>query len=157
MTDVALIRSTNTGIRYTRLAQTRDGSFKRIEQDEVKMWDMKHIIPDNNHFRIPTQQYSKWLKVLASKEGKEIVNNLKNKRANEIVNEMILREGGSIIHLLKDKNKNDLVKNAPKLTYPNILKDMLSEPLIGNNQLPHHTLHITHEDIFNEFINEGLL
>ena len=67
----------------------KDDRNKKIipkSHDVAPKYDMSKIKPIASIFRIPEEKYAKFIKILKSSEGNSIVNNLKNKKTDEIIN-----------------------------------------------------------------------
>lgn len=151
MTDVALIRfrKHEDSVVYTLLEQ-REQKFIASEHGTAPKYDMSKVPAIHQTFKIPEEKYKRFLEVLQSKEGHAIVNMLKNKKTNEIINEYLKIEKEKIEPLSESKSKHY------NLLY--FLEDMMAENMgETQNSLPRKLICLTKEDIFNEFVNKGLI
>lgn len=107
MIAVALIRfrKHEDNVVYTLLEQ-REQRFIANEHGTAPKYDMSKVSPVHQIFKIPEDKYKKFLEVLQSKEGHAIVNMLKNKKTNEIINEYLKIEKEKIEPLSSKKSKH---------------------------------------------------
>lgn len=150
-TDVALIRVDEKGINYTKYSQPNQ-EFREIGRGNIKHWNMRDIAPQVEHFKIPNEHYDKFITVLKTKEGKAVVNNLKNQKTNRIINEFLENEHDKLI---TERKKMGI--NPETGTAVNFINELHTEDLRGYNCIREKTLNISKEDIYNEFIAKGLL
>lgn len=148
MSAVALVRF-KTG-SYTLLDQ-RGNRLVTSEQEKFPLYDMAKIPAQVNKFRIPAENYQKYLNVLNTKEGKLIVNQLKNHKTNAIIDEFLLINRSNV----KVKEGSTTSKKYNILSW---IDDLTSDNL-GDvpNMLPQKVLSISKEDIYEAFCQRNLI
>lgn len=151
-TAALTMQVTRTGIHFLAFTEHK-GELRKAWRGQVQTWDMKQIPREDDHFRVATKKYGQLMDVLQTREGKEAVNNLKNKKLNDIVNKHLEEELKKYEQYF-EQNKN---MNPEKHIALHLTKEMIAEPLVGNNNMSHERLHISKEDIYNEFVKLGLL
>lgn len=151
--SVALIRSAPEGVHYTLLAQRGD-ALVRTSHGIIPKWNMKDIPPERNVFRIPENREEEFLKVLKSEEGKKVINDLKNRKTDEVINLYLKKEEQTCLDCIE---KDQTLLRKSNKSYLGLIRSMIPEALVGDNQLSQQKLHITREDIYREFISKGLL
>lgn len=148
---------TRNGIHF--LAYTEhNGELRKSWRGRVQNWNMASIPRETSRFRIPTAQYGRFIAILKTKEGKLALNELKNEKTNEIINQFLTTESKRYESITQPAGDKYIEENWKcHISESTLLKEMIAEPLVGNNQISHQRLNISHEDIFNKFVKVGLL
>lgn len=127
-----------------------DDSSRRVDFYHLKVWDMSQVqVPRN--FKLTTIQERQFKDILFSKKGKKILNELKNKKTEKIINAYIESEQVLI--------KSDPIKERSGHSQP--LKDFLESvkatPLVGKNCLRRVVVGVSRKEMWEEFIRQGLV
>lgn len=151
MTAVALVRfkKEKDSVICTYFEEENNKIIPK-SHDVAPKYDMSKIKPIPSIFRIPEEKYAKFIKILKSSEGNLIVNNLKNKKTDEIINSYLNIKKKEIEPITGSK------KRHYNLLY--FIEDMIAETLGETiNSLPRKLICLTKEDIYKEFQNKGLI
>lgn len=154
MTTVALIRfKPNEDNVVCTLFEEENNKLKPYSHEIAPKYDMSKILPISTIFRIPEDKYKKFLEVLQSKEGHLIVNILKNRKTNEIINKYLTIEKQKIELSIQKQN---IVKKHYNLLY--FVEDMMAEDMgETKNALPRKIVGLTKQEIYEEFVQRGLI
>lgn len=127
---------------------------KLVTSFTLPKYDMSTIV--NSHDEYCSQfQDDIYSEILNSKQGREILNNLKNEKTNEIINENLKLIGESIYNPHKsDHGKSSNLKK--------FIDDIIKCPLEGrsqhtNNMISFKSLGLTKKQIWQRFVFEGLV
>lgn len=149
MADTASTYTDRNGTIHTNIiAESDKGTpFRRLSYLMTK-WDMSKIKISKPRFYLSDKDQKIYCAILRSGEGMKILNDLKNKKTNFIVNSYIEAE-------LKDNIGKDAGKNGA-LKLKTFLKSVMASPLIGKNNIKLETLSLTKREIWEEFKKNGL-
>lgn len=135
MTTSTCIRPYGRGVIITSIQND-----KEVEEEKMPIW----VVPIEHKvkFDLSYEKENDFLRVLHSNEGYRIVRELKNSKANGIINTFLENYRSKIG---KGKSLEKFVDNVIK------------EPLKGENLVRFVTMGLTKKNIFDAFVKEGLI
>lgn len=105
------------------------------------MWDMSEIPIPKSRFRLSAKQNYAFVRALFSGAGREALHDMKNDRANKLIN-----------RFLEGYKKG--VKEGHLFSFVN---GIIERPLIGRNHIEFSTIGITKKEMFDYFVEKGII
>lgn len=107
-----------------------------------KLWDMSIIPIERERFIMNPRQAAEFAEALESNEGRAVLNLLKNGGVESVINRFL------------DGMYN---KMNPKSKLGRFIKEVMDQPLLGKNLLNPGAIGITRKEIFEKFVQVGLI
>lgn len=148
MTDVALIRHTGDSTKITFLTEDGDRYYKTAEE-ELPKWKMSEIELDKvkTSDRLSNSQYEQYLKAIHTNRGRKLIKQLKNIKANGIINTFLKAEYVRISHSVKSKPKF-IIK---------FIEGLIETELTGKNPGIQKIVSISKREIYDHFVKNKLI
>jgi hypothetical protein len=105
------------------------------------VWDMSEIPIPKPRFRLSGKQNYLYIKAISSDQGKEALHDMKNERVSQLIN--------CFLDGYKAK-----IKEGKLLSFVN---GIIEHPLIGRNHINFATIGITKKEMFDYFIEKGII
>lgn len=150
MSDTALIEHLDNGTTtLTIISEREDGTtFERVKC-LLEKYDMSNVFIRKRKFRLSDEDYSLFIQAIKTKEGFEAINDLKNKKANKLIN-FYLRTNCELIKT--DPNKK---KEGHKQGLIEFCKRIAIQPLVGKNRLT--SISVSKKEIWDELVKRKII
>lgn len=148
---IATVRHQDDGRVLLKVEEQFDTNTKR-SYEYLPMWDMSSINTPKKRFSFTENQQKKYAEILESNEGKRILNELKNKKTDGIINDYA-RILQSELPIIKTESKTKLKYRS---AFSQFLTDLINTPIEGNNLFSYNSIGLTKKEIWEAFENAGL-
>lgn len=108
----------------------------------TKIWDMSAIPLPIEKFNMNPRQAVEFAEALESNEGRAILELLKNRSSDNIINRFL-------------KGVHEKIKRGTVLA--KFVEEVAKQPLLGHNMLNPGSLGLTKREIFDKFVQVGLI
>ena len=144
----------------TNLLMVEDSG--RIEVTHFHKFDMKMVPLIPNRFMLTRAQNKLFIEALKTREGRELLQKLKNEKTNIIINEFLDGEKRKIDSYHKsmsepaqESREMSTATHRPRLT--TFIEKVISEPLTGRNFVNETTLGLSKKQIWDALISNGII
>lgn len=143
--SVATVHTEADGKVSVNLYREHRRERKQIYKSYLKIWDMSRInIP--RVFKLTPEQNTKFVDALYTRKGKKVLNDLKNGKADRIINDFMSQQG----KLWK--------LTAGEVEPPdNFVELIKNEPLVGKNHAPRTEVGVSKQEMWEAFVKAGLI
>lgn len=136
-----------------------DGNIKIITEDENNKvtiayspkWNLKLLKPISSHFSLSPQQNELFSKAIRSRRGMKILDDLKNRKLDVIINEFLEVCQKRVFTHEKAGYGNHWSKVRE------LLEQIKKETLDGKNGLQNYSMGLSKKQIWNAFLQKGLI
>lgn len=148
---IATVRHQDDGRVLLKVVEEFNNSTKRF-YEYLPIWDMNLIDLPKKRFSLNDNQQKIYARILESREGKYILNKLKNKKTDSIIDDYakILQ---SELPPIDEHNK---AKKKYRSAFNQFLAELIDVPIEGNNLFAYSSIGLTKKEIWDAFENAGL-